>query len=1020
MRSITLLFILTTSVFYTQNWVELKNTPGVNFYDVKDAFDQEWNGKGYEKGKGYKQFKRWEWFTEQRTYPSGDRTKMNDAFKDYYLFEQKKNNSQTKQAGSWSELGPFSWQSTSYSPGLGRVNVVVEDPSNQNILYAGTPAGGLWKSTNGGNAWIPLTDDFSSIGISGIVVDYSNTNTIYVSTGDGDGSDTYSIGVMKSTDGGTNWTSTGMVHTVSQSRTTSKLIMHPTNNQILFVATNNGLYKTIDAGNNWSQVLSGAIKDVEFRPADPSTVYACSDEFFMSTDGGDNFTQVTNGLPSSADVNRMSIAVSPDEPNWVYVVAGSQNDASFYGLYRSTDVANSFNLTANSPNLFGYAEDGSDDAGQSWYDMALAVDPTDANKVVVGGINVWKSNDAGSTFTISSHWVYPATVGYTHADIHTLDFFGNRLYCGSDGGLFKSTDFGTTYTDLSFGMQISQFYRLGCSAQNADKIVVGAQDNGSFYYDGSSWTHVLGADGMEAAFNKTNDGIMFVTWQNGPLTRSMDGGASWQMGSIDPSGGSEDGAWIVPYLTLPGNKLIACFENVWLSLDNGDSFTQISSFSNGTIKDVAVCDGDHDHIAVSFSGELHLTQDGGNTWNDVSSGLPGNYITDIQFHATDPNLIYVTLSGYDAGEKLYATRDAGATWINLSGNLPNLPSNTLALQAGTQGGVYVGTDVGVYYTDSTLSNWQSFMDGLPNVIVNELEIHYGSNKLRAATYGRGAWESDLYTPSSLPPSADFVYEEGKICATDSIRFTDASINASPGWTWYFPGGSPSTSTLQSPSVVYSASGDYDVSLVVQNGNGTDSIAGTVTVDIGSLELLLEVNTDSYPGETTWAIEDDQGNLLQSGGGYGSSNDYYSHLICLDSGCYSFTIYDAYGDGICCGYGNGNYELFDNDGVSIVDGGEFGNAESTDFCIEESNSALIVENSSEVRVFPNPSKGKFNISILDNTIATIIVHNALGQVESSLSANDRLTEVDLSDQPKGIYYLTFNADSFSQTIKLVLE
>lgn len=1019
MRIITISLLLASLVSWGQSWVELKNNPNKNFYDVQAAFEQEWSGKSYRKGKGYKQYKRWEWFTEQRVYPSGDRSVLNDAYEKYYLKEKGTSGNLNKQSANWTELGPFAWQSTSYSPGLGRVNVIAEDPSNANIVYVGTPAGGLWKSTNGGGSWIPLTDDFSSIGISGIVIDHSNPNTIYVSTGDGDGSDTYSLGVMKSTDGGINWMTTGLVHTVSQSRTTSKLIMHPSNNQILLVATNSGLLKTTDAGSTWTQVLSGTIKDIEFRPFDPNTVYACSDQFYLSTDGGNTFSQVTNGLPPSSSVNRMSIAVSEAEPDWIYLLAGAAADASFLGLYKSENVGNSFFMKTNTPNMFGYEDDGSDTGGQSWYDMALAVNPNDANKVVIGGVNVWKSNDGGTTFSISSHWVYPSSVGYTHADIHTLDYFEDRLYCGSDGGIFLSNDFGTSYTDISFGMQISQFYRLGGSAQNSDKLAGGAQDNGSFFYDGNGWTHVLGADGMEAAFNKTNDDIIFVTWQNGPLTRSMDGGVTWQQGGIFPQT-SESGGWIVPYLTLPGNKLVMCLQNVWLSADNGDNFTQISNFSNGTITDVAVFENNHDYIAVSFSGDLYLTQDGGVSWSLISAGLPGNYITDIQFNPIDPDIIYVSLSGFDAGEKLYATRDAGSSWINLSGNLPNLPVNTLVLQEGTSGGVYVGTDVGVYYTDSTLSNWQSFMDGLPNVIVSELEIHYGSSKIRAATFGRGMWESDLFTPSSLPPVADFMYVEEKLCATDSVSFSDASINAAPGWLWYFPGGSPSTSIKQSPNILYPSSGIYDVSLVVQNTNGSDSIAGTVIVDIGTLEMWLEVNTDDYPGETTWSIEDAQGNMVISGGGYGVANDYYEHFICLDSGCYSFTIYDSYGDGICCDYGNGSYELFDNNGVSLLSGGQFTNVETTAFCVQEDNATFILESAEEFLIYPNPVNEYFMIKTDRFAGGTYALYDATGRLVKKGLLNSNQTIVSTNKLTKGVYTLHLITSLGTMNKRIILE
>lgn len=1012
MRSLVLSLLLVPSSLFAQQWVDFMLDPSVNFYTVQQAFETEWNSRTYERGQGWKQFRRWEWLMEPRVYPTGQRFSPTQAFEERKDFERLFGNGD--RSSNWQPLGPSAWQTISYNPGMGRVNVVTRDPSDANRIFAGTPSGGLWRSLDGGATWAPLTDEFSAMGISGIVIDHSDPNTIYVSTGDGDGADTYSIGVMKSTDGGQTWATTGMTHTIVQSIVSRKLIMHPTDEQILFVCTNDGLFKTVDAGANWTLVQSGSMRDVEFKPGDPSTVYTCSDEFFKSTDGGDTFNQVFGGLPTASSVNRISIAVSPDEPNWIYLLAGDQSDASFLGLYKSQDSGASFSLLTDTPNMFGYAEDGSTGGGQSWYDMALAANPSNADIVLLGGINVWRSTDGGNNFTISSHWVYPPTVGYTHADIHTLDYFGNDLFCGSDGGLFLSTDNGISYTDLSFGMEITQFYRFGGSPQNANLIIAGSQDNGSNFWDGTNWTHVMGADGMEGAINPTNANVIFCTFQFGGLRRTLDGGANW---SDISTGSGENGSWVTPYESLPGNKLIIAYENVWLSNDNGDTFNPISNFSNGSANDLDVCKGNHNHIAVSFDEELYLTQDGGSTWNLISTGLPNNFISDIHFHPTDPELIYVTLSGFDAGEKVYVTRDAGTTWFNISNNLPNLPTNTVVFQEGSQGGIYVGMDVGIYYTDSTLSNWQLFDTGIPNVIVNELEIHYGSSKIRAATYGRGVWESDLFTPSTLPPEANFGSTEETLCSTDSVRFFDASLNAAPGWTWYFPGGSPSTSTLQNPSVLYPAAGTYSASLVVNNPNGSDSIAKTVTVNIGLSQLNVTVNTDDYPGETSWTITDQQGNTVHGGGGYGSANNLYQHILCVDTGCYDFTIYDSYGDGICCGFGNGSYNLQDDSGNDLADGGSFGSSETTPFCV--GTNLNVPTQDIELNVYPNPASEIVYIKRSINTPAEYQIIDGSGRKVLAGSLEQGLSTIDVSELANGNYLLEIRTEGTASLHKIAI-
>ncbi len=1014
---IVLAFFLGGSMLTAQTWVDMMLDSERNFYEVQEAFNEEWQGRSYERGKGWKQFKRWEYFMEQRVYPSGDRIPSQSAYLERVNFEQNYGVMNNRAAG-WAPLGPNDWNSISYNPGIGRVNVIVEDPTNNQVVYAGTPSGGLWKTTNGGTSWTPLTDDFSAIGISGIAVDYTNPDIIYVSTGDGDGSDTYSIGVMKSTDGGTTWQPTGLIHTLSQFVISRKLIMHPTNPQILIVATNEGLLKTIDGGDNWNLVASGSFRDVDYHSTDFDIVFASTNRFYRSTNGGDTFTIITNGLPAESQVNRMAVAVSPDQPEWVYALCGKDSDASFLGLYCSTDGGQTFSLRTSSPNLFGYSETGDDDAGQSWYDMALAVDPSDASVVFVGGINVWSSLDGGFSFEINSHWVYPSFVGYTHADIHSLDFYGGNLYCGSDGGIFKTTNYGIEWNDLTPGMEISQFYRLGGSPQNADLIIGGTQDNGSNLMNGTDWTHVMGADGMEAAIHPTNADIMFCTQQFGGMHRSTDGGNSWD---FIMDGNGEGGGWITPYVSLSNNKLIAGYENVWLSTNNGGSFNSISNFASGArIRDLAVAQSNQDVIYVSFIGSIHRTTNNGGSWSNITSNLPDLAITDICIHPNNPDIVWVTMSGYSNGSKVFVTTNGGGTWKNISQNLPNLPANAIVFQEGSDGGLYVGMDVGVYYTDSTLSNWQTYDQDMPNVIVSELEIHYGTNKIRAATFGRGIWESDLYSPSALPPTADFYFAAETLCSQDSVAFYDASVNASPSWTWYFPGGSPATSSFASPNVFYVTPGVYTASLVVENANGTDSIAKVVEVNIGEVELELAITTDNYPTETTWAIFSNTGEEIRSGGGYGQANTFYSEIICLSYDCYEFVIYDSYGDGICCDFGNGSYSL--SEGMQIhASGGDFGSSESTDFCLTPPTNIGFEEQFTEqFKIYPNPASSKLTIEPFLEDEYQLKIWDASGRVIHQVNQVVGSRTIEVSNFASGIYIIGIETGNGITKERIVIE
>ena len=832
--------LINTSSLFAQQWVDMLHNPDVNFYSLQQEFNNYWNGKEMEKGKGWKQFKRYENFVEPRVYPSGNRELASTAkaFEEYQKY-MKESPSAGLRAGNtnvWSKLGPVGAPANS---GAGRINFVRFHPTNTNTIYAGAPAGGLWVTSNGGTSWTTNTDDLTVIGNSDIAVDYTNPNIMYLATGDGDGSDNYSVGILKTMNGGLTWSATGLSWAVTQQRVINRLLIHPTNPNILFAGTSVGIYKTTDAGATWTQVSSASgIKDMEFKPGDSTTIYAASRVFLRSTDGGSTFTQITSGIPGSTAVRRFAIAVTPDDPNYVYLLAGDIGDNGFLGLYRSTNSGASFttqsSLQNNAPNLLGWSTNGSDAGGQAWYDLAIAASPLNKNIVFVGGVNIWMSSNGGVNWNLNAHWYGGGGAPYVHADVHDLIFLPNgHLYAATDGGVYKTTNLGSSWSDISSNMEIAQMYKLGLSASNPGLVLTGHQDNGTNRLNNGNWQRVVGGDGMECFIDRTNNSIMFAELYYGAFRRSTNGGASW---SSITSGLVGEGAWVTPWLQDPvaDSVLYAGYTEVYKSTNRGTSWSQIGSIGGtGTIRSLAVAPSNNQVIYAARLQSIYRTTNGGNTWTQINSGLPNAAITYIAVHPTNPNTVYITFSGYQANNKVFMSTNGGSSWTNISAGLPNLPVNCIVYQSQSNGTMYVGTDVGVYTKDNTLQTWIPYFTGLPNVVVSELEIYYPTGKLRAATYGRGLWECDLFDSGNNPPLAEFTSDQTDVCQGSTVQFTDNSLFGPTNWFWSFQGGTPASSTSQNPTVVYANPGTYTVTLIATNNNGGDTIIKTSLITVNN-------------------------------------------------------------------------------------------------------------------------------------------------------------------------------------------
>jgi len=819
-------------------WIQMMQDPSANFYQTQRAFNIYWKDRKITKGCGWKVFKRWEYMMQSRVNPDGSKPAPDEVFKAYELYMKNSRSS----SGTWVNLGPSEIPAPGPAgyEGLGRLNVVAFHLTDPNIFMVGSPSGGFWKTTDGGSTWVTSTDTMPTLGVSDIVVDQSNANTIFIGTGDRDAGDAPGMGVFKSTDGGMTWSpsNTGMGN-----KTVGKILQYPSNYQIFLAATNGGIYRSTDGGASWTQSKSGNFKDIKFKPNSPNTVYgAAGSDFYRSTDGGVTFTKVTNGLTSG---QRGTIAVTAANPNYVYFLQ-SDGSSGFKGLYRSTNAGISFTERSTTPNILDWSCDGSGSGGQGWYDLALEADPNNAEVIYTGGVDVWKSVNGGIDWIKNTSWYGGCGVPAVHADCHFLGFspVNGKLYAGNDGGVYSTSNGGTDWEDHTEGMTIGQIYKLGQSQTVRDKVINGFQDNGSYTYTPTGWVATGGGDGMECAVDYQNASYTYHTVYYGDIYRTYNNSSEAHVGGNGVGGINESGAWVTPFILGETNPQImfAGYINVW-RCDNIKTgmitWKKISNSLGGSnSSNMAVLEESPANpnilYAARYDNHLFRTENclsDNPTWYDLTSFLPTSATpTDLEAHPTDPDIVYMTLA-----KKVYKSTDMGHTWTNITGSLPGVSLNTITYYKNAPEGLYVGSDAGVYYRDATFSDWIPFSDGLPaNGRVTELEIYYDTDSvagdvIRASTYGRGLWGSDMYQSA---PDADFTCNLTTIPIYCGINFTDLSTGVPTNFLWNFPGGDPSSSTLKNPSnILYSVPGTYAVSLKVWNTIGTDSITknGYITV-----------------------------------------------------------------------------------------------------------------------------------------------------------------------------------------------
>jgi hypothetical protein len=736
-----------------------------------------------------RQLKMWNrqfWINENYTDANGiaqDKSKIdNEAFKNLgnNTNNNNNNNVSARQNINWINHGP-----TNNTKGIGRVDKIAFHPTNSNIMYAGTPYGGLFKTTDAGNNWFNISPNLPSISISGIAIDHTNPQIIYVLTGHANGGSgcfdgdfclnvgelkAASQGVFKSYDGGDSWTQTGALALPNIVYRGNELVMNPQNPDILLAATTAGLYRTTNGGFNWQIVETGNVTDVKYKPSDGNIVYIAG-EFSndRSSDGGITFNSMNI---AGLNCNRRAIAVTAANPNRVVIYGGGVTttiSGTSYtgGVFSSNDAGLTFTAKNTTTDLFSRT-DGSIGAGrtggQYTYNICIAISPTNENIIYTGGLCVWSSIDGGVNWTRSSdYWYYDAN--YMHPDIHELKFnpLNSSIFCGNDGGVYKKN--GSTWDVKYNGIAATQFYHFAAEKQ-LNKAWGGAQDNGiSEQISVGSGAYQLTIFG---------DGYDVLTDHN----YLVSGGTSTNHYSTVNDGIYKNGAGY----DVPNNK--SFFGNLALAPNDANKLyvgyqqavyirnpLQLSSpvgwDSIGTISGnwcISTCRNDANILYAAGSGisgqRLFRMNVSTNTTTSITPPAPYNInlkITDIDVNPTNANELWISVAGTVVNAKVFTSSNGGNNWTNISFNLPNVPIFCIKRDANNV--LYAGTSIGMFAKRSGVNYWEPFSNGLPLVPITEIELWPEPNpvggivpsyapstpEVWVSTFGRGLWYTQIYS-----------------------------------------------------------------------------------------------------------------------------------------------------------------------------------------------------------------------------------------------------------------------------------
>lgn len=761
--TILTVFALLLSFAQTQpTYKEMMYDNSYNFYEVCEAAEAHFATIDIEaKGSGWKGYQRWKNANEYKYYPDGDRSQVDPYFVENAFKDFLQNNPQPKNLypNGWEELGPLNIDSLTghYAAGYGRLEDLYVDPSNPDRIFVGSRSGGFWKSLDGGQTWTGGSTDFLfASGVNAIAVDPFNSNHVLINLRNSRNG--YSHGIYESFDGGDSWAESTFnpanlgTGGLGSSFRIFTIAYHPTIQNLVFVGTNRGLYRSPDNLISWTQQMTTAdLTAIAFHPTIDSIMYVLDtyspngyrDYIFKSTNTGQSFSQ-SNQIPNNSNSSGR-LSVSSDCPDCVYFASGN-------GVWRSYNGIDFTFLTNPDESCGGFA-----------------VSDVDTNFMVYGYVDIERTTDGGQSFEQKTWWSlgssehgtgnfqnkYANSQNYVHADLRIAKCVNGVFYVGTDGLFAKSTDNGANWEHLSVGLGVRENYKLGASQSNTFRSISGSQDNGTSIKTEAGWVEFYGADGMEGLIHPLNDDWMMGSVQYGSRRRTLDGGLTQSGVNASGQAGSGNAAWEAPLVYDPNDhmRVYNFSTEIWVSDDFAENWTYRGSPASftGTISHAAIAENNSNIIIISRGSNIDKSVDAGATFTSIKNNLPNYTIQDIAFHPDDDDIIFVCYARYqDDNSKVFMTTNGGASWANITYNLGNMPIQTVVVDHTPVHNIYVGAEIGVFTMPIGGNTWTLYNTNLPNMTVEELEVVYGSNTLKAATWGRGLWEYTLVDRADYP------------------------------------------------------------------------------------------------------------------------------------------------------------------------------------------------------------------------------------------------------------------------------
>lgn len=817
--------------------------------------------------------------------------------------DKSKNSNKTT---GWSLVGPIQHKQENGQQGSGQSNVYSFDQckNNLSVLYCGTEPGEVYKSIDAGENWfcVSMTENFGS-GVTAVEVSPTNANTVFAGG---------NAGVFRSVDGGSTWSNT----LPSSNLGVNEILINSIDEQIVFAATGKGLYRSTDGGLNWILLFNNKTYDIKEKANDATVLYLLRNnsglnicEFYRSSDSGLSWNIQNSGWYNSTEVGRNDgggrLAVTPADPNRIYaylIGEAKTDDFGYIGVYKSTDGGTSWTLPNSPaggpynvahPNLaIGYPEW---TYHQGFYNCAILCSETNADEIIVGGLNIWKSSDGASSFTgISGYIGGPLNLHVDNQDFRVIN--GNYWFT-TDGGIYSSTNLLNTQPDFKMkGVNGVEFWGFG-TGWNEDVLVGGLYHNGNVaYHQNYGVGNFLELGGGEAPTGYVNPGNNRKTYFSDISGKIIPLNFNDPISSFGSGMSPNESYWAAESSEMefhPNSYNIAFIGNenkLWKTKDGGASYSLLFTFGNNANNQVKYIEIASDNPNVMFVnqqpqsgivGTLWKTIDGGISWTPQTIPLGNSRRMLLAINPANSNEIFLAYPDVYNGNKVFRSLTGGQSWTTYSDatlNGENIQS--MAYITGTNGGLYVGTNEAVYYRNA-LSSWVLDNQNLPTYTnTNILKPFYRDGKIRVATYGKGIWEGNLFeVPSTVTARimVDKLVQDAS-CSIDSFYFDDYSFlnHQNASWEWNFPSGSPSNSSDRNPSVYFGNEGNHLAILTITDQFGNSDI-DSISVElnfIASPTLIQEGFENTFlPYGWSQVAEPNAGSWTNSSGagGFGTSS-----------------------------------------------------------------------------------------------------------------------------------------------------